>query len=100
MSSYILPMTMDIEKRIIGNPLLNIDTFIIPSPYIKKPDIQKDFNNSFVWIEEGEILGYMLTYSNTNKDYFLIYKVVTSPFGRRRGIGTALIEHLAQNISS
>ena len=29
---------------------------------------------------------------------YLIYKLVTSPYGRGRGIGTAFLAHLAENI--
>ena len=100
MKSYrhIKPLTQEIEDQVLQNPLLNIDTFIIPSPYIKDPEISKDREFSSVWIDEGEILGYMLVYSDPEKRNFLIYKVVTSPFGRGRGIGTSFIENLAQSI--
>jgi len=97
-NNAIYPLTPDLEKRIMYNPLLNIDTFIIPSPYIKDPEIVKDYEHSFVWKEEGELLGYMLTYADREKNTFLIYKVITSPFGRGRGIGTSLIEYLADLI--
>ena len=91
-------LTPDLEKRIQRNPLLHIDTFIIPSPYIKDSKIEKDYSHSYVWIEEGEILGYLLVYADKGRRSFNIYKLVTSPFGRGRGIGTLFIEHLAQNI--
>ncbi len=91
-------LTPRIEERIRINPLLNIDTFIIPSPYISDPNAQKDTEHSYVWTEEGEILGYILTYVSTDGSEFLIYKLVTSPYGRGRGIGTAFIEYLAANI--
>lgn len=91
-------LTPEMEKRIQRNPLLHIDTFIIPSPYILDSKIEKDYTHSYVWIEEGEILGYLLVYSDADKRSFNIYKLVTSPFGRGRGIGTLFIEHLAQNI--
>lgn len=60
--------------------------------------MQKDFDHSYVWIEEGEILGYILTYVSADGDEYLIYKIVTSPYGRGRGIGTAFIGHLAEHI--
>lgn len=91
-------LTPEIEDRVVRNPLLNIDTFVIPSPYIHNPSVQKDYDHSYVWLEEGEILGYMLVYSDPEKQEFLIYKIVTSPFGRGRGIGTSFIEYLAQEI--
>jgi len=91
-------LTPKIEERIRINPLLNIDTFIIPSPYISDPTAQKDAEHSYVWTEEGEILGYILTYVSTDGSNFLIYKLVTSPYGRGRGIGTAFIEYLAAHI--
>ena len=48
-------LTPAIEERIRLNPLLNIDTFIIPSPFIGDPEARKDTDHSYVWIEEGEI---------------------------------------------
>ena len=91
-------LTPDLEKHIQKNPLLNIDTFIIPSPYIKYPDISKDYEYSYVWYNESEILGYMVVYSNTEKNIYFIYKLATSPFGRGKGIGSSFIRHLASNI--
>ena len=92
-------MTLELQKRIRRNPLLNIDAFIIPSPYIKDAEISEDLEHSYVWIDEGEILGYMQVYSNSERRVYHIYKLVTSPFGRGRGIGRAFIEHLAANLS-
>ncbi|MBN2627177.1 MAG: GNAT family N-acetyltransferase [Spirochaetales bacterium] len=94
----IKPFSKELEKRISRNPLLNIDTFIIPSPYILDRELTKDFEHSYVWMEEGEIMGYILVYSHLESRVFHIYKVVTSPFGRGRGIGTFLIEHLTRNL--
>ena len=94
----IQPLTPEIEERIRRNPLLNIDTFIIPSPYIRDPSARKDPDHSYIWIEEGEILGYLLTYVSADRHEFLIYKLVTSPYGRGHGIGTAFIEYLAEQI--
>jgi N-acetylglutamate synthase-like GNAT family acetyltransferase len=74
---------------------MNIDTFIIPSPFILHKKLKKDFDHSYVWMEEGEIMGYMMVYSDLQQKKFLIYKLVTSPFGRGRGIGTTFIEHLS-----
>ncbi|MDF1567378.1 MAG: GNAT family N-acetyltransferase [Spirochaetaceae bacterium] len=88
-------LTPEIEERIRNNPLLNIDTFIIPSPYISDPSARKDPDHSYVWIDEGEILGYLLCYSSADGKEFLIYKLVTSPYGRGRGIGTEFLVHLA-----
>ncbi len=94
----IQPLTPQFEKCIRANPLLNIDTFIIPSPYIKNPLIRKDYGYSYIWLEEGEILGYMITYSAPGSQEYLIYKIVSSPYGRGRGIGTAFISHLAASV--
>ena len=87
------------ENRIGMNPLLNMDTFIIPSPYILDNTIEKDYEHSFIWEQEGEVLGYLLVYSDREKMNFHIYKLVTSPFGRGRGIGQSFITHLASQIS-
>ena len=95
---HIQPLTESIEDLVARNPLLNIDTFIIPSPYIRDPDIEKDRDYSCVWVDEGEILGYMLVYTDRHRRNFHIYKLVTSPFGRGRGIGTEFIEYLASRI--
>ncbi|VDB00107.1 Topoisomerase IV subunit B [Olavius algarvensis spirochete endosymbiont] len=92
-------LTKENESRIRNNPLLNIDTFIIPSPFIYDPSATKDYQHSYTWIEEGEILGYLLTYSSSNHREYLIYKLVTSPYGRGRGIGSTFIENLAREIS-
>ena len=86
------------EGRIRKNPLLNLDTFIIPSPYVRNTDIELDYKNSCVWIEENEILGYMQVYSDEKKKYFHIYKIVVSPFGRGRGIGQSFIMKLAESV--
>ncbi|TVQ38607.1 MAG: GNAT family N-acetyltransferase [Spirochaetaceae bacterium] len=94
----IRPLTPELERRVERNPLLHIDTFVIPSPYVKDSEIEKDYRHSYVWIEEDEILGFVLVYSDRVKRNFHIYKLVTSPFGRGRGIGTLFIEHLARAI--
>ncbi len=94
----IQPLTPELERRVERNPLLHIDTFVIPSPYVKDSEIEKDYRHSYVWIEEGEILGFVLVYSDRARQNFHIYKLVTSPFGRGRGIGTLFIEHLAHSI--
>lgn len=83
-------LTLELEKSISRNPLLNIDTFLIPSPYIRESNITKDYTHSLVWVEEGEILGYILVYSDRTENSYMIYKLVTSPFVRKRGIGSAL----------
>jgi GNAT superfamily N-acetyltransferase len=94
----IVNLTPELERSIERNPLLSIDTFLIPSPYIRESGIEKDFNHSFVWIQEGEILGYILVYSDRDRESFLIYKLVTSPFVRGAGVGSALGEHLVSTI--
>ncbi len=96
----ITALTPHLEQRVERNPLLHIDTFVIPSPYVQDSEIEKDYEHSFVWIEEGEILGFILVYSDRTKRNFHVYKLVTSPFGRGRGIGTLFVEHLARVIPS
>ena len=96
--STIIQLTPRIEERIRKNPLLNMDTFIIPSPFVRDIDLEKDYEHSFVWIEEREILGYILVYSDLNRNVYHIYKLVTSPFGRGRGIGQAFIKQLAASV--
>lgn len=94
----IKPLSREWENRIQRNPLLNIDTFIVPSPFILDKELTKDYEYSFLWQEEGEIMGYILVYSHLEERKFHIYKVVTSPFGRGRGVGTFLIEHLVRKV--
>lgn len=96
----IVNLTPELEQSIERNPLLSIDTFLIPSPYIREPGIEKDYDHSFVWLQEGEILGYILVYSDRDRESFLIYKLVTSPFVRGAGVGTALWEHLGSTVSA
>ncbi|MDC7228640.1 MAG: GNAT family N-acetyltransferase [Spirochaetales bacterium] len=98
MSEKIFKLTPTIETRIRRNPLLNLDTFIIPSPYVRDSEIEKDYDHSYIWIEEREILGYMQVYSDAEQKTFHIYKIVVSPFGRSRGIGKAFIHHLADMV--
>ncbi len=78
---------------------MNIDSILIPSPYIQDKTIDIDYQHSYVWDEEGELLGYLLVYSNPEKTEFQIYKQVTSPFGRAKGIGSAFMEKLANDVS-
>jgi len=87
------------EKRIRLIPFLNIDSVLIPTPYEKHKTLDIDYEHSYVWDEEGELLGYLLVYSNAEKTDFHIYKQVTSPFGRAKGIGSALMEKLTSSVS-
>jgi GNAT superfamily N-acetyltransferase/two-component sensor histidine kinase len=96
---YIRCLTPDDEKRIRSIPFLNIDSLLIPSPYIKDKTIDIDYSHSYLWDEEGEYLGYLLVYSNPDKTKFHIYKQVTSPFGRGKGIGSAFIEKLVTDVA-
>lgn len=100
MADFIRRLTPALEERIQRNHSLNIDTFIIPSPYIKDEELEKDYEHSYVWEEEGEILGYLLVYSNPERNRFHLYKQVTSPFGRGKGIGSAFIRRLASEVRS
>jgi GNAT superfamily N-acetyltransferase/two-component sensor histidine kinase len=95
---YIRCLTPEDEKRIRKIPFLNIDTVLIPSPYVKDKKIDKDYRHSYVWDEEGEILGYLVVYSNKQQTRFHIYTQVTSPFGRGKGIGSAFVEKLAGEV--
>ena len=92
---FIRCLTPEDEQRIKKIPFLNIDTVLIPSPYVKDKKIDKDYRHSYVWDEEGEILGYLVVYSNKKQTRFHIYTQVTSPFGRGKGIGSAFVEKLA-----
>jgi predicted GNAT family acetyltransferase len=97
--TYIRCLTKDDQAKIDKIPFLNIDSILIPSPYIKDKELDIDYDHSYVWDEEGEFLGYILVYSNKEKNKFLVYKQVTSPFGRGKGIGSAFIRKLAQDVS-
>lgn len=95
----ILPLTPALEERIHRIYSLNIDTFLIPSPFIRDARLEKDYGHSYVWEEEGEILGYLLVYSDPGRTRFHLYKQVTSPFGRGKGIGSAFIHRLAEHVA-
>ena len=74
------------EKRIRQIPFLNIDSVLIPTPYEKHSSLDIDYEHSYVWDEEGELLGYLLVYSNAAKTDFHIYKLVSSPSEEERGL--------------
>lgn len=95
---YIQKLTPEYEKAISQLPLLNIDSLLIPSPYILDKSIDADYDHSFVWDEKGELLGYILVYATPDRKKFHIYRQVTSPFGRGKGIGTALARYLAHSV--
>jgi len=96
---YIKRLTPDYEKAIRQLPLLNIDSLLIPSPYILDKTIDIDYEHSFVWDEKGELLGYLLVYASPDRKKFHIYRQVTSPFGRGKGIGTAFVRYLAHTVT-
>lgn len=96
---YIKKLTPDYEKAIAQLPLLNIDSLLIPSPYILDKAIDIDYEHSFVWDEKGELLGYLLVYATPDRKKFHIYRQVTSPFGRGKGIGTAFVRYLAHTVA-
>ena len=96
---YIKRLTPDYEKAIRQLPLLNIDSLLIPSPYILDKTIDIDYEHSFVWDEKGELLGYLLVYASPDQKKFHIYRQVTSPFGRGKGIGTAFVRYLAHTVA-
>lgn len=96
---YIKKLTPAYERAIQQAPLLNIDTLVIPSPYIQHNTIDIDYDHSFVWAEKGELLGYMLVYATPDQRSFHIYKIVTNPFGRSKGIGSAFLHYLAHTVA-
>jgi GNAT superfamily N-acetyltransferase/anti-sigma regulatory factor (Ser/Thr protein kinase) len=96
---FIHSLTPVIEERIRRNPSLNIDTFIVPSPFVEDSTLELDYQHSYVWDEEGELLGYLLVYSNPDRTRYHLYKQVTSPFGRGKGVGSAFLSRLAREIS-
>ena len=91
--------TPDYEKAITQLPLLNMESLLIPSPYILDKAIDIDYEHSLVWDEKGELLGYLLVYATPDQKKFHIYRQVTSPIGRGKGIGTALIRYLAHTVA-
>lgn len=95
---YIKQVSQEHEARIRHSPFLNIDSLLIPSPYERDKGINIDYEHSFVWDEEGELLGYLLVYADAEKTRFHLYKLVTSPFGRGKGIGSAFLEKLAATV--
>ncbi len=92
-------LTPEYEKTIRQLPLLNIDSLLIPSPYILDKGIDIDYEHSLVWYEKGELLGYILVYATADQKKFHIYRQVISPFCRGKGIGTAFVCHLAHSVS-
>lgn len=86
------------EKAISQQPLLNIDSLVIPSPYVQDKTLDIDYRHSYVWEERGELLGYMTVYATPDRKKFHIYRQVTSPFGRGKGIGTAFVSCLAESV--
>jgi signal transduction histidine kinase len=92
-------LTPAYERAIRQSPLLNIDTLLIPSPYVLDKTIDIDYDHSFVWDEKGELLGYLLVYSTPDRQSFHIYKLVTNPFGRGKGIGSAFLRTLAHAVA-
>jgi len=97
---YITALTSEYEKAVRSSPLLNIDSLLIPSPYVLDNSIDIDYEHSFVWDEKGELLGYLLVYATPDRKKFHIYKLVTNPFGRGKGIGSAFIRYLAHTVDS
>ena len=96
---YIRKLTPAYERAIRHSPLLNIDTLVIPSPYILDKTIDIDYDHSFVWDEKGELLGYLLVYATPDQQTFHVYKLVTNPFGRSKGIGSAFLRYMVHTIA-
>lgn len=97
---YIRRLNQEYEKAIRQSTLLNIDSLVIPSPYILDKTIDVDYEHSLVWDQEGELLGYLLVYATPDGTKFHIYEQVTSPFGRGKGIGSAFLEYLANTVDA
>jgi len=97
---YIKNLTPEYERAIRQSPLLNIDTLVIPSPYIQHKTIDIDYDHSFVWDEKGELLGYLLVYATPDQQTLHIYKLVTNPFGRGKGIGSAFLRTLVHTVAA
>lgn len=95
---FLVPLTSELEERIKGISVLNIDTYIIPSPYLRHKNLTKDRKHSYAWDAQGEILGYLQVYSDPNLEMYHLYRQVTSPFGRGRGIGSAFLEALVSDL--
>ena len=95
---FVRHLTHDYEKAISQLPLLNIDSLLIPSPYVLDKTIDIDYGHSYVWEERGELLGFMTVYATPDRKKFHIYRQVTSPFGRGKGIGTAFVSCLAEAV--
>jgi len=91
-------LTPGYERAIRQAPLLNIDTLLIPSPYVQDATLDIDYDHSLVWEERGELLGYLLVYATPDQQKFHIYKLVTNPFGRGKGIGSAFLSCLANTV--
>ena len=96
---HIRQLTPHDEKNIAQQPLLNIDSLVIPSPYILDKTLDMDYQHSYVWEDRGEVLGFMQVYATSDRKKFHIYRQVTSPFGRAKGIGTALVNRLANSVA-
>ena len=95
---FLVALTPALEERIKRIPFLDIDAYVIPSPYIRHNKLEKDYNHSYAWDAQGEILGHMLIYSDKSRDIYHLYKQVTSPFGRGQGIGSAFIDRLISDL--
>jgi len=97
---FIKKLNQEYENAIRQCAFLNIDSLLIPSPYIMDRTIDIDYEHSLVWDEEGELLGYFLVYATPDEKKFHIYKQVTSPFGRGKGIGSAFLEYLSNTVAA
>lgn len=93
-------MTAAYERSVRQSALLNIDTLVIPSPYVQDATLDVDYDHSFVWDEHGELLGYLLVYATPDRKTFHIYNLVTNPFGRGKGIGSAFLSCLAHRVAA
>jgi len=95
---HIKPLNLEYENVIKQSTFLNIDSLLIPSPYILDKAIDIDYQHSLVWDADGEVLGYFLVYSTPDRKKFHMYKQATSPFARSKGIGSAFFEYLAHMV--
>ncbi len=95
---HIKQLNHQYENVIKQSTFLNIDSLLIPSPFILDKAIDIDYEHSLVWDADGEVLGYFLVYSTPDRKKFHMYKQATSPFARSKGIGSAFFEYLAHMV--
>ncbi len=91
---HIRNLTPELMDRIAQIPYLHLDLFVLMSPFVEYKDIHLDYDLSYVWEEETEILGYSMVYSNEDRTQLNMYRFVTNPFKRGKGIATTFLKKL------